>query len=258
MPTISDDPYKSLVFDEATDLVGAFGLVTGVQVGRAWCTQLVGSGAGITPVSGGVGRFGVSDFATGTTITGASKMLTGGVRGVVGGMQWMYSRAVVGIPLVSDGTNTFQVFEGFYDVAAGTLNQSLFQANFLYDAQGIAAGGVASPNWQCWVRDGGVVTVVPLDGATHAGIDTVLSPVNTPVVWPSTNVYDLEVSCVPGVSTVFSINGGVVATLPGPTLGSTDTFGHMLAIIKSLGGTSRHVQCDYMRLAMERTVLPTP
>lgn len=254
-------PYSSQLYDDFTDMLQNPGAVT-TAVSRSWTAIPSGAGATCTALSGtGIpNRWGVQSLATGTTAVGTYRYVTQGSGcGQLASMLWAYTQVVVGVPVLSDATNTYQVFAGFGDISQ-SVNQGQLQANFLYDAQGVAIGGVASPNWQVWVREGASVTVVVLDGATHGGVATVASPVGI-VNWiTGASVCNLEVSLLPSTGVVFKINGVTVATVPLSAAAATanNALGQFVGIYKSAGVTSALLQLDYMRLSMERAGLPFP
>ena len=204
--------------------------------GNPFIISASGTGAAVaaiaTPVSN---RMGIGQFATGTTATGriAHTTNTNAIR--LGGGPAVYESDIM-IPVLSDGTNRYQLLIGFMaNITAATQTNAVC---FLYDEGGVSTGAGASGNFKALTANNG----------TRTYTDTlVAAAANT---WVK---FRIEVNAA-GTEVVFKINGSTVATHSAniPTASGREV-GAAMFVIKSIGTTSRGIQQDYQLIDIEFT-----
>jgi hypothetical protein len=172
---------------------------------------------------------------------------------------------VGGFPTLADGTNTYASVIGFNNDGISTINPTN-GCWFLYDHGNVATGGVNPSNLDLWevvcatasTRTRLLLNGTSQDGAGNAGaITTVNSPVAAETL-PNTNVYHLKIVVSGGNSAVFSINGSTVATITTNIPSGTNRTGTGFNVLKSLGTTSRAVDTDFTRVAVDLTSARSP
>lgn len=184
-----------------------------------------------------VGSFSIIQLDTGTNTNGGYRYNTT-QNGFQFGTDLWRSESRVRVNTNSDGTNTFTVICGFYDVN-NAANQT-DGAYFLYDSQGVSTGSAASGNWQ-------IVTVS----------NSVRTFTTTSVAIDNTNLQKLRIDVnAAGTSAVFYIDNVAVGTHTTniPT-GSSRRFGNGVQLLKSAGTTARTLDVDYLYM---KTKFTTP
>jgi hypothetical protein len=178
-------------------------------------------------------RFGIGRLSTGSTATGRACIGSTTFDSIVLGGGIVKYCAVVRIPTLSDGTNTFLVQCGLHDNVSGSPVDALY---FQY---------THSENAGDWT------TYVYNNSGTLGGFDT-----NVAVA--TGNWYRLEIEInAAATQAVFSINGSVVRTVTSPSTtiptGATRATGFFANIRKTAGTTSRDLYADYVGVSMEVT-----
>lgn len=204
--------------------------------GEPFIISASGTGAAAASIATpGAGRVGIVQFATGTTATGriAHTTNTNSIR--LSGGEYVYE-ADVNVPVLSDGTNRFQILVGF--MAAINTPTQTNAVCFLYDEGGVATGAGASANWRSLTANNG----------TRTYTDTTIAV--TANTWVKLRI---EINAN-ATEVVFKIDGTTVATHSTniPTASGRE-MGAALFIIKSAGTTSRGVQQDYQLIDIEFT-----
>lgn len=175
-------------------------------------------------------RMGIANQQTGTTTTGRCALGSATIEQVQFGTGIVKFCAIVKVPTLSDGTNTFLVQVGFHDNLSGSPVDGLY---FEY-THSVNAG-----DWTTYVYS---------NSGTTGGFDT-----NVAVSTGSWYKLEIEVNAA-ATQAVFSINGSVVQTFTGtiPT-GNARRVGFMSSIRKTAGTTNRSLYADYIGCTMEVT-----
>lgn len=199
-----------------------------------WSSSNTGAGAGVSSiaVAGTAAHPGICQLAAGTTTTGAAAITTKAVDCILLGGGVATWEAVVRVPTVSDGTETFSVRTGFLDGVAGESTDGVF---FRY------THSVSSGNWQGVCRSNSVESTVDTGSAVVAGTWVRLTAVVN----------------AGGTSVQFYVDGvaaGAAVTSNIPT-GTGRETGAGSMILKSAGTTSRSFEIDYQSVEI---VFTTP
>jgi hypothetical protein len=225
-------------------------------------TNINGTGAAISgSVTGATGRPGIVDIATGTLATGRSALTTGASAIDLGSGLWSFV-GVCGVPALSSSTDGFAWLLGIFDVS-NAVDQT-DGCYYLLDERQIATAPATgarpaqgSSTLAIVCSSNSARTEYPLDGVTHDDSGAATGAVTAAALTlPNTNMLNLEVREVSSSEVDFYANStkvGVITTHI-PT-GSARLTGAGTLIIKSVGTTSRDVQCDRMRLKVSS--LPT-
>ncbi len=189
-------------------------------------SQVSGTGADNdrTVVTGVVGHPAIIQHQTGTTATGIAAMQTINNAIILLANNWFWNfEAMVRIPTLSDGTNTFTYRAGFMDSATGDSTDGCY---FRY------THSVASGQWQGVCRSNGTESV------TGAGPAVVAN------TW-----YRLSININPsGTGVRFFVNdteisSGITSNVP---TGAGRGTGFGSSIVKSAGTTERLADLDYI------------
>jgi len=192
-----------------------------------------GTGATVAYTTAGLhdaNRLGIGNIQTGTTTTGRAAIGSATIEQVTLGSGIVKFCAVVKVPTLSDGTNTFLVQAGLHDNLAGAPVDGLY---FEY-THSVNAG-----DWTTYVYN---------NSGTTGGFDT-----NVAVA--TGNWYRLEIEInAAATQAIFSINGTVVQTFTGTIPnGAARLMGFMVQIRKTAGTTNRSVYADYIGFTTEVT-----
>ena len=190
-----------------------------------------GSGATVSYTTAGLhdaNRFGIANEQTGTTTTGRCALGSATIEQIEFGTGIVKYCAIVKVPTLSDGTNTFLVQCGFHDNLSGSPVDGLY---FEY-THSVNAG-----DWTTYVYS---------NSGTTGGFDT-----NVAVATGNWYRLEIEVNAA-ATQALFSINGTVVQTFTGtiPT-GNARRVGFMSSIRKTAGTTNRSLYADYIGCSME-------
>lgn len=169
-------------------------------------------------------------LSTSTGATNSAGVNTGLNSMSFGGGSWEMSTGQRSPATASDGTDTYQVLIGFFDV--GTLNQT-DGVYFLYDSQGVSTGSAASANWQ----------IVTASNSTRTFTTT-----STAVGTSTYSTLKITVNAA-GTLATFYVNGVSVGTSSTniPT-GTSRGLGFGARIIKSAGTNNRQQFIDYIEV----------
>lgn len=182
-----------------------------------------GAGGTQTVITGVAGHQGIVEYATGTTTTGVRGLYQLTAEQIVVGSGKIRFGAIIKIPTLSDGTQTFTARFGLNDVAAGTGGDGTDSIMFRY------THSVNGGEWQGVTRS----------NSTESTLDTnVVADTN----W---HTFEFEVNA-DGTSVEFFIDGASVGTISTniPTGTSRTTSLNPAQIHKSAGGTARTIQLD--------------
>ena len=172
-----------------------------------------GTGAALTQVAPGNGRFGVLRSNLGTTSTGrtraGSNSLTCLSSAGLGILRW---RSCVGVDTLSTSGERYALRNGFIDSGLGESANGIF---FRYDSQ------VNGGRWEAVTRS----------AATETATDTGVSPSAG-----TYQLFDIVVNAA-GTSVEFKINGAAVATNTTNIPGASAAFGWGVFALKSVGTT---------------------
>lgn len=177
-------------------------------------------------------QFGIGSCQTGTTTTGRAGQRGGSFNTLLVGQGRIMYETSVRFPVLSDGTETYSARFGLIDSVSGDAVDGVY---FEYDQ-------TTSANWRCCTSNNSVRTK------------------NTSAVAVDTNFNRLTIIVnAAGTSASFYLNGteltGSAAspiTTNFPT-GAGRQTGVAHAIVKSLGGTSRLMDMDYVAFQMDLT-----
>jgi hypothetical protein len=157
----------------------------------------------------------------------ASKVQTG-QQIQFGGGTWMYE-SYIAIEILSNATERYRFITGFGDLATNASeNNGII---FTYDEGSNFNGTISSPNWQCVTTNNLVRTL------TTTSVPVTTSWVKLRII---VNADATEVK--------FYIDGILVATHTTniPTFASGRRLKVKQSIVKTVGTTSRNVNCDYL------------
>ncbi len=202
--------------------------------GQPFISGTTGAGADVATdtTAGTAAHPGICDLATGTTNAGAAAILTKSTSSILLGGGVVTWEAVVNIPTVSDGTETFTVRTGLLDSGTAEATDGVF---FRY------THSVNSGKWQGVCRSNSTETTVDTGSTVVAGTWVRLTAVVNAA----------------GTSVQFYVNGvaaGAAVTANIPT-GTGRETGAGSMILKSAGLTARSFQVDYQSLEI---VFTTP
>lgn len=182
------------------------------------------AGAGSGAVTGMASVRKATFLATGTTATGHAQIIeraVGGLAHFVPGGSTMELEYVLGVPVVSDGTDSYELRIGMESNNFGTINDGIF---FRYNHS------VNTGKWQAISRRSGVET------ATDTGVTVVAG------TW---NRLRISINSA-GTSIGYYIDGALVAT---HTTNIPVSCGYTCGINKLLGTTSRTLYVNSFRLS---------
>lgn len=172
---------------------------------------------------------GILRLSTSTSATGRAHVGTYTNALTAGRGEWSVQIAIDSINVLCDATNSYALLIGFFDTYTG-VNQ-FDGMYFLYDSIGTTSGSASSDKWQ---------TVSIRNGAVTSFITT------SKTVTTSGGVFGINVNA-DGTSIDYTIDGTTVRTeTTGVVYGAGRTFGLGVMIIKSLGGTARWANIDYI------------
>lgn len=227
--------------------------------GSIYWTTAVGAGNSLNVIAS-TGRPGVIGIETGTATTGQNLVATNTDTVAFNKGNWTYE-AVVGIPVLSDGTNTYAVIIGFQD--STTINE-VDGCYFAYDQGDVMAnpgtgdtGGISGNNWSIWCSQNSTRTGYKLDGTASEDSFTTITSTVAAVTWSTdTNIYHLKIVMEGTTKARFYIDevevGRITTNIPNA---STRMTGAGINIVKSAGATERQVEVDWTRVAYDMTTL---
>lgn len=216
-------------FAEFTDIITAF---PANGTGNGWTGGTTGgTGAAITyNASGDLNRQGIATAATGTTATGRAGFAQNNNISYLGNGRNIF---VAGVrpQTLSTSAERYAITVGHSDNATGVTSTD--GVYFLYDEGGVHTGSTASPNWQIVTSSNGSRTFA-----------------NTGVAVSTTAFVDLEIRINDNSTEArFYINGAEVTGSPITTnipSGTARATNLNVQIYKSVGGTARTMQIDYI------------
>lgn len=190
-----------------------------ILVGTKALSQLSGTAAQIAQGQT-LGVVGAASMQTGTSTTGRAAVTSTMQAFTLFSTSERYDVGFrVLVPVVSDGTNTYQIRMGFASSMAAVPTDGF------YFRSPTAAG-----NWVAVVRAGNADT----------------SAVDTGIAYDANGAYhEFVVRFIPGTGARFWIDGDIVATVnSGLPSGGANISARGLGIFKSAGATSRTLLCD--------------
>jgi len=257
--TQNDNNYGGTHFEWVDDwLMNSCSLGTNGTCGSAYNAVFAGTGATVLS-TGTTGRPGILQLQVGTTTTGAAGFQTSPTAIDFGSGSWTFE-IVIGAEALSNVTDEYSLIAGFGDTAG--VNQ-VDGCYFLYDRGNVATSGPNTGNadvWECWCAANSARTTFRMNGSdvSNESFTTVNQPVAA-VSLPNTNIFHLKLVMTGTTRAEFFVNGtkscDINTNIPS---GASRLTGVQVRATKSAGTTSRNVDIDWSRLAVDLTGARSP